>query len=150
VQTIEGESVNIYFNDTKIADSILGTTYFHDNPTGEEHCYKVEVNCLDGGNSLLSNEFCIPGVGIDDNEQIVKFTIYPNPASTELRVKSYELRVMNIEIFDVFGRKQNAEYRMQKGEMEVNVNVSNLSIGVYFVRIFDGKNFSTKKVVIAK
>jgi len=59
VQTVEGESVNIYFNNGKIESNITGTTFLHSNPTGEEHCYKVEVNCLKGGVSPKSNEICI-------------------------------------------------------------------------------------------
>jgi hypothetical protein len=148
VQTKEGVSVNIYFNDDNIANNISGNTYFHDNPTGEEHCYKVEVNCVVGGTSLLSNEFCIPGVGIKDNEQNAKFTIYPNPARTELRVTSYELRVKNIEIYDVFGRKLLLENRESKiGESEIEINISHLATGIYFIKITDNYGFSVQRFV---
>jgi len=57
-------------------------TYFHDKPTGEEHCYRVGVNCLEGGVSLLSNEVCIKDNSIE--EQANKFNIYLNPANNEL------------------------------------------------------------------
>ena len=59
VQTIDGATVNIYQNNNEIANNIPGTTYFHPNPTGSEQCYKVEVNCLDGGVSPFSNVVCI-------------------------------------------------------------------------------------------
>jgi hypothetical protein len=59
VQTLEGKSVNIYFNGSKIESNIAGTTFFHSNPTGENQCYKVKVNCLAGGVSPISNEVCI-------------------------------------------------------------------------------------------
>ena len=38
----------------------------------------------------------------DENNEIA---IYPNPTTGELRITSYELRVNNIELFDVYGRK---------------------------------------------
>jgi hypothetical protein len=44
VQTTDGATVNIYYNDGKLKSDISGTTYFHDKPEGEEQCYKVEVN----------------------------------------------------------------------------------------------------------
>jgi len=59
VKTIDGATVNIYQNNSKIANNIPGTTYFNPNPTGSEQCYKVEVNCLDGGVSPFSNVVCI-------------------------------------------------------------------------------------------
>jgi len=44
VQTTDGATVNIYHNNQQIASDIEGTTYFHPNPEGEEHCYEIEVN----------------------------------------------------------------------------------------------------------
>jgi len=145
VQTIEGESVNIYFNGDKIKSNFSGTTYFHDNPTGEEYCYKLEVNCSEYLVSPFSNEFCIPGVGIKENGEMRKFTVYPNPATNELRITNYELRDGIIEIYDVYGRKQKAEGRKQNGEFIINI--SNLSVGVYLVRLIDEQGFSVQKFI---
>jgi hypothetical protein len=142
VQTIEGASVNIYFNDDKIESNISGTTYFHSNPTGDKQCYRVEVNCLEGGVSPLSEEFCA-NVGINENEQMATFILYPNPAKGELRIRSRQ--VNEIEIFDVFGRKQKAEDRRQKGD--VVVNISNLSAGVYFIRIIGEQGFAVQRFI---
>jgi hypothetical protein len=135
VQTLEGVTVNIYFNENNIANNISGTTYFHPNPTGEEQCYTVEVNCLEGGVSPLSNEECLT-VGINENERGATFTVYPNPAKGELRIENGEWRIMNVEVYDVFGRKQKAESRRQKAESEMVINVSNLSAGIYFIKLF--------------
>ena len=147
VQTIDGKSVNIYCNDTNIANNILGTTYYHSNPTGEENCYKVEVNCLEGGVSLLSNEVCIEGVGIKDNEQRGKFTVYPNPAKTELRVTSYELRVTNVEVFDIYGKNLHSSTSPLVHSSTTTIDISHLSAGVYFIRIIDEQGFSVQRFV---
>ena len=147
VQTIDGKSVNIYCNDTNIANNVLGTTYFHSNPAGEEQCYKVEVNCLEGGISPLSNEVCIEGVGIKDNEQKGKFTVYPNPARNELRVTSYELQVTSVEIFDIYGRHIPLSSRPLVHSSTTTIDISALSAGVYFIRLSDGQSFSVQKFV---
>jgi len=225
VQTIEGATVNIYYNENKLVSNIPGATYFHTNPTGEEHCYKIEVNCSEGGVSPFSNEVCISEsechpatdlevkyaadcssadltwkapenmsgtilynvyrndtilisnhsdtsytttnfnpnivniwsvkvvcpeeesdamsvtkedciVGVNDNI-IVRFNIYPNPANNELRIMNYEFRDVVIEIYDVYGRKQKAEGRKQKAENEIVVDVSNLASGIYFIKLMD-------------
>lgn len=53
------ETINLFHNDNLIASEVSGTTYLHANPIGALHCYKVQVNCLEGGNSAMSNEVCI-------------------------------------------------------------------------------------------
>ena len=90
-------------------------------------------------------------VGIDELP-VSDIKVYPNPTTGELRVTSYELPVMGIEIFDIYGRKQKAEGRMQKaegriseiGQSEIVINVSHLPVGVYFLRI-DGKTYKVIK-----
>jgi len=138
VQTIEGATVNLYFNGGIIESNVPGTTYFHSNPAGEEYCYEVEVNCKAGGVSPLSNKVCIPGVGINENETLSKVTVYPNPAGNELRITNYELRDGVIEIYDVYGRMQKSRKAEKQNEGGVMVvNISHLSAGVYFMRIFN-------------
>ena len=139
VQTIDGLTVNIYHNNGKIDTDIQGTTYLHNNPTGEEHCYEIEVNCLEGGVSPLSNEVCIPGVGINDNEQNAKFIIYPNPANNELQITNYELRDGIIEIYDVYGKKISSHHLIASSSHH-KIDISSLSSGVYFLRLFNEQN----------
>ena len=137
VQTIDGLSVNIYHNNDMIYSDIQGTTYLHNNPTGEEHCYKVEVNCLEGGTSLLSNEVCIKWNSI--NVQVLTFGIYPNPANNELRITiAGQARndEINIEIYDVYGRKLLSNHLIPSSSHHL-INISSLSSGVYFIRLTD-------------
>ena len=54
-----------------------------------------------------------------------------------------EWRMENVEVFDVFGRKQKGEGRREKGEGSIELDVSHLSAGVYFLRV-DGQ---TVKIV---
>ena len=138
VQTIDGLTVNIYHNNNQIDTDIQGTTYLHNNPTGEEHCYTVEVNCLEGGLSPLSNEMCAT-VGINDNVQNAKFILYPNPANNELRVTSYELQEGVIEIYDVYGKKISSHHLIASSSHH-KIDISSLSYGVYFIRLIEDNN----------
>jgi hypothetical protein len=71
------------------------------------------------------------------------FKLYPNPATNELRITNYELRITSVEIYDVLGRKQNAESsasatlsnQKQKAEMEIVIDVSHLQPGIYFISV---------------
>ena len=61
------------------------------------------------------------------------FTLYPNPADKELRIKNAALRIKEIEIVDLFGRTVlKSEVGGQKSE--VRINVSSLSPGIYFLK----------------
>jgi len=88
----------------------------------------------------LTREGVVTAVGeIEKGEEI---TVYPNPTGGELRVESGELRVESVEIFDLMGRRQKAEGRRQNV-----VDISDLSAGMYFVRVQTENGIITKKVV---
>ena len=144
VQTAEGESVNIYFNGDKIESNIEGITYFHENPTGEEHCYQVEVNCLDGGISLKSNEICIPGVGINENREDARFILYPNPASETVNIQSNTI-INSIQIINIMGQEVFSSYVNGK---KLDINTSNFNVGLYFVKIQTATGFQNAKLII--
>jgi len=73
--------------------------------------------------------------------------IYPNPTGGQLRITNYELRdrtlsEAEVEVFDIYGRKQKAESRKQH-----LLDISHLPAGVYFVKITTEAGEITKKVV---
>jgi len=138
VLTVDGLTVNLYFNDNIIESNIQEDNFFHNNPTGEEYCYEIEVNCLGGEVSPLSNKFCIT-VGVNENEQNLIFSIYPNPANNELRITNYELRDGIIEIYDVYGRKLSSHHLIASSSHH-KIDISSLSSGVYFLRLFNEQN----------
>jgi M6 family metalloprotease-like protein len=97
-------------------------------------------------------------VGIDDIST-GNIMVYPNPTKGELRVESGEWRVENVEIFDVMGKKQKAESRMQNENLTVlttpcplqrrgiTYDLTVLPPGIYFIRITTGNGIVTKKVI---
>ena len=60
-------------------------------------------------------------------------SVYPNPTTGQLVIENGELKIENVEIYDVLGRKQNAESR--KGENTVTMDISGLASGIYFLKI---------------
>jgi len=84
--------------------------------------------------------------GVRENEK-PEINLFPNPTAGELRVKSFDIRVFDVEVFDVLGIKQKAEGRKQKAEEEVEIDISHLQTGIYFLRIQTGNGFITKKIV---
>lgn len=72
--------------------------------------------------------------------------IYPNPTNEILKIRSKNLRVINVEIFDVYGRKQNVRVNNLLSN-ESRINISQLSAGVYFVKILTDAGEAIKKVL---
>ena len=83
-------------------------------------------------------------LGVNDLDHHSFLRIIPNPAHEfiELRITNYESGINNeqltmndVAIFDIYGRKQNAECRMRNAEGAIRLDVSHLSAGVYFVKV---------------
>src|SRR5262249_50730298 len=47
---------------------------------------------------------CLPA-SVNENQIEASFIISPNPATTELKIKSEKLKIQDLEIYDVFGNK---------------------------------------------
>ncbi len=68
------------------------------------------------------------------------FKIYPNPTNGELRIESGELRMEEIQLLDVAGKRV---FETKKTDF----NISHLPTGIYFMRLKTDKGNITKKVI---
>jgi len=81
-------------------------------------------------------------------------TLVPNPTTGELRISpaggglrggnNGELRIENVEVFDVYGRKLNHLITSSSNHL---INISHLSAGIYFVKVATEQGEVMKKVV---
>jgi len=123
----------VYRDKIKIAQSVE-QVYMDTVSDYLQHCYKITA-IYDDYESVFSNESCaqVP-VGITNHHS--NYSIYPNPANSELRVTSYELQVTEVAIYDVYGKMQKSrKAEKQKEENEIIVDISHLAPGIYFVKI---------------
>jgi hypothetical protein len=79
--------------------------------------------------------FCLEGnVGVINASKSVKsLSVYPNPANSNLTIANIESTDLNIEIMDITGKviKQQA----LNGASKITLDISNLSSGIYFIKI---------------
>lgn len=78
---------------------------------------------------------------------IENFILFPNPATSEIAVQSGSIKVQSIEIYNSLGEKVHAISETSGSDPEI-INVSKLSSGIYFVKVFDGKKQYCKKAII--
>jgi len=123
----------VYRESVKIFEEPITTLDFFDVPdVSGEYCYNVTA-VYGGIESEFSNQSCAEAYNnIAEYSSI--FKIYPNPAQDELRIKNYELREGEVEIFDINGRKQSSHYIVPSSS-DYFINISHLPAGVYFARI---------------
>ena len=100
-----------------------------------------------GGRGDYEQDFDIKvnDVGIT-NITLLQLKVYPNPTCELLVIENGKLTIENVDIFDIYGKKQSSESgKLKAGEFVLNI--SHLSTGVYFVKIRTEKGEVVRKVV---
>ena len=80
------------------------------------------------------------------NNALENITLVPNPTTGELRITNYELRIEDIEIFDVYGKKLLSNHLIPTSSNHL-INIFHLQAGIYFVRIQTETGIITKKII---
>jgi len=78
-----------------------------------------------------------PSLGLDEHNHL-DISIYPNPTTDYLFIDNSTSN--NIFVYNIIGK----ELIKESGN---RINVSSLSKGVYFIKVSDGVNSSTKKFI---
>jgi hypothetical protein len=109
---------------------------------------------VDNGNLLeiITTNDVVPNLtdwesllGVNDLKKEA-ITVYPNPTTGELSIRNYELGITNIEIYDIYGRKQSFNHLISKSSNHL-INITNLSAGVYFLKISTETGMLIQKVI---
>jgi len=137
-------SYEIYRNNALLTTTTL-TTYRDSNLTNNvNYCYKINAvgdSCVSGFSSEVCKKFT-SDVGITNYElRNTNYAIYPNPTDGKLIIESGELKIENVEIFDIYGRKLS---HFTFHDSSVEIDISHLTNGMYYLRI-DGKTMKLVK-----
>ena len=74
-------------------------------------------------------------------------TLVPNPTTGEFTIDNEQLTINSVEVFDIYGRKQNIQFHSYGLTVLRSYGLSNLPAGVYFVKIFTTQGEIVKKIV---
>lgn len=88
------------------------------------------------------DNFVIEGVLSTDKFNLENISIYPNPTNGIFTLNTKNIQIESIEIFDVSGKLIQKNMTNFK-----NVNISNASAGIYFVKINSNEKSITKKII---
>ena len=130
-------------------DYYVGDVFVDDKSVGARNEYTFE-------NVTASHTIHAVFYNVGINEYASKVKVAPNPTTGELTISFAELAptgaavdngqwtINNLEVFDVFGKKQKS----RKAEKQNTVmNISDLANGIYFLKISTEKGEIVKKVI---
>ena len=85
--------------------------------------------------------------GINDIAYTEQVVIYPNPAQSKIQV-SCTMPIIDLVLMDMMGQVANTT--STNGKRSINVDVSGMPAGVYFVKVTTERGSGVAKVVVNK
>ena len=92
---------------------------------------------------LLTSGMCQANYLKKDNN--LEFNIFPNPANKQLNIRINNTEIINIQIIDVSGREI---FNNQFETSLISINTSELTNGIYFLKIKSDTQIGFKKFII--
>lgn len=104
------------------------------------------VPILNMGSGAIITTLCTT-VDVNEVASFNSFQISPNPSSGNFII-SFEGTIFkgNVEIINILGENVHAENIFNESKKEINLK--NISDGIYFVKVFDGEKYYCKKIII--
>jgi len=143
----------IYRNDEFLL-ATTNTTFLDENlPVGEYDYYVValyEMGCVADSSNHVKIEI---KVGISEMDKFDAIKLFPNPTTGELRMENGKLKIENVEILDVYGRKVGGKFPSntlegwQPQDDGVVIDLTVLQPGIYFVKITTEKGTIIQKII---
>lgn len=92
------------------------------------------------------DDFVINGVLSNESFEANQIAIFPNPSSGIFNIAFGNLNPKQIEVYDISGKiiKQKNQF---EGNSQTNIDLSNASNGVYFIKISTENNTFTKRII---
>lgn len=90
---------------------------------------------------------CSYSLGIKENFIVNSITVYPNPSKGifQLTNNDIDLEDGKLEIYNMLGKKV---YTGSNIKSQTQFNLSNLSKGVYILKVHNGTKVYNKKIII--
>ena len=107
--------------------------------------YVRSPGAIDGSTETFWDNFSIVDATLSVNDVLAsKFKVYPNPASDYIQIESNNVQISSVGLYSVLGKEVISQETLTNNR----VDVSNLTSGVYFMKINADGGSVTKKVVV--
>ena len=143
-----GISYEIYRDDSLIANVTQPIYLDYDLIHEQPYCYKVKS--INGDcESELSNINCKTYLNIENIEQpYISTKLYPNPTNNKAKLEVEGLNSdAEVLVYDMIGRVIQ-KHTINKGNNELEIDLSIYAKGVYSIRIINDNINQTKKLIV--
>ncbi|MBP6532128.1 MAG: T9SS type A sorting domain-containing protein [Bacteroidia bacterium] len=145
IRYLENGTLDSSFNDSGIVITNTGANDDIRDCTLQSDGKLVGVGRSDGGNFIILRY--LTDIGVNTSAPALhSFTIYPNPASVKLFIHSCSIGD-RISIVDLHGRVRKKVTSGSDSTLELDI--SDLANGIYFVVLNSSKELQKEKIVIA-
>ena len=142
VYVIQGDERTNVVPSTTVSNTEAATQNINLNAYVGDYAIGIHCNSAADQYRLYVTNFSVTtGTGISDEVVENAVSIYPNPASTVLNVHAENYS--NVQIINFLGQ---VVYSANITENDFQINVSNFSNGVYFIRL-NGETTTTQKFI---
>ena len=141
-------------NDTLFADTTSKIQWYKANgailnangkfyiPLDTGNYYAVSVN--DSCFSEPSNSVEVLTTNIKSNSIVNDISVFPNPATNQITVKSTDMHLLKVSIFNLLG---DLLYQRQLNNSSNEIDISFLSKGIYMIKIESTKGTMQQKLI---
>lgn len=133
----------------------IESVYSFSAPSKDPMPTPKHVNIIVGHNEYAPNYTsgdlelaCSYGYSYDEftlsvkEDNTLSFNVYPNPVKDIINIEAENIDL--VEIYDIYGRRHNMTY---VNGNNIQIEINDLSEGIYFVKIYSEGNSSVKKIV---
>jgi hypothetical protein len=141
---------SLIYNNTQAATTYTAYVYGYNGAFNASSCYTIRAEI--SGTSFVrqsAEELEIMNEELS-NEPL---QVYPNPTSGLLNIRLQPEGDINqtVEVYNQLGQKvESFELSFTKEMPAVELQLSDLTDGIYFVRVYDGNTVQTRKVMLRK
>lgn len=102
-----------------------------------------------GGKNVLLKYSQVSGFEEAEN---LEFEVFPNPARDKFKMQNIKCKPgdCDINLVDFLGRKVMDVFEGKLSLEEIEINVSHLPAGVYFVQLVTGNGLMTRKIILSE
>ena len=128
------------------------------NP-GRQKCFSYSIGNQSGGvcanpvkvvteeQITVTTKTPLPTILASAEFEYDNFVIYPNPSTDIFNVKIGDMQPQNIEVTDISGKILFSKKEFDNSGGEIQINLSNVAKGVYFIKLATDKKSVVKKIV---
>ena len=131
---------------TNDEDAWVTNTFTFTATTTEVVIYVRSLNSIDGNTEVFYDNISLQMAATASVDDVFasNLKIYPNPANDYLTIESKNIKIESIEIYSLLGQKMKSDLQLKSNRLDV----SDLSNGLYLLKVNSESGSSTRKIVI--